>query len=55
MTHELLTERTTIEPFNLRYKPRQRLVIDRSVRDERGHRDRPQRRSDVVVVLAADA
>ena len=29
VTHELLTERTTIEPFNLRYKPRQRLVIDR--------------------------
>jgi hypothetical protein len=27
--HEILTERTTIEPFNLRDKPRQELVIDR--------------------------
>ena len=27
--HELTTERTTIEPFNLRDKPRQGLVIDR--------------------------
>ena len=28
-SHEILTERTTIEPFNLRDKPRQELVIDR--------------------------
>ena len=28
-THEIVTERTTIEPFNLRDKPRQELVIDR--------------------------
>jgi hypothetical protein len=27
--HEIVTERTTIEPFNLRDKPRQELVIDR--------------------------
>ena len=29
VTHEIATERTTIEPFNLRDKPRQDLVIDR--------------------------
>lgn len=29
VSHEISTERTTIEPFNLRYKPRQSLVIDR--------------------------
>ncbi|HEX6887284.1 MAG TPA: hypothetical protein VF143_04185 [Candidatus Nanopelagicales bacterium] len=29
LTHEIATERTTIEPFNLRDKPRHGLVIDR--------------------------
>jgi hypothetical protein len=29
VAHQIETERTTIEPFNLRDKPRQRLVIDR--------------------------
>ncbi|MDY7083856.1 MAG: hypothetical protein SYR96_01995 [Actinomycetota bacterium] len=28
-THRVLSERVTIEPFNLRYKPRHELVIDR--------------------------